>query len=109
MGQALADVHFVLPSPAQTMGEGEPEPEQPGESISEGRLIYTHRLVLARCSPYFEQMFIGQLALTGPFPVEVPLPQWATRPAALMLLSHLYSGGDLDESPAAAPLGKSDT
>ena len=67
-----------------------------------GDIIYAHRLVLANVSQYFQQLFLGEMAVskgiecTTQLPVRIELPDWASRPGLLMLLLNVYSGGTLD-------------
>jgi hypothetical protein len=84
---ALADVQFVLAA---------------------GGIVYAHRLVLANASSYFQQMFLGEMAVskgiecTGELPVRIELPEWATRESLIMLLSHVYIGGTLDTTDSGS-------
>lgn len=72
--------------------------------LAAGGVIYAHRLVLASVSPYFQHMFLGEMAAargvdcTAELPVRIELPDWASREAVVMLLSNLYSGGALNSS-----------
>ena len=87
----LADVEFVL-------GNGE--------------VIYAHRLVLANVSQYFQQMFLGEMAVskgiecTTQLPVRIELPDWTSRPGLLMLLLNVYNGGTLDCCSAGSGEGE---
>jgi hypothetical protein len=78
---ALSDIHFKI------LGEDDP--------------IYGHRLILSFAgSRYFTQLFMGPMAMSGPLPLVIGMPDWASRGSVLLALNHIYTGKPIDDHHA---------
>ena len=64
--------------------------------IPYGRAIVRWNQVLANSCEYFQHLFTGAMALTE-LPATISMPEWVGQRSAVMLFSHIYDGGALNE------------
>jgi hypothetical protein len=109
-------VHVSAPPPSFGMQKfvkaqfNKPELSDVHFELADGSVIYAHRLVLADVCEYFQNLFIGEMALTA-LPCTIAMPEWAGRRSAILLFSNIYNGGALNvsgEFGGGFMLGKSD-
>jgi hypothetical protein len=64
--------------------------------IPYGRAIVRWNQVLANSCEYFQHLFTGAMALTE-LPATISMPEWVGQRSAVMLFSHIYDVGALND------------